>query len=201
LRNAARNWQGRLVLTVGDLLVGRHEPDRWEVIVGGVTADLKWLSERCDSVALIAHSHGAVIAAEVLSRSAPPNVALLITYGTVSRMFNHSADGGTDVADYWLDFVAASDPFAGRPMPATATGRGLRIHGQGSFVTAHWAYWRSTQQFALPIASALMAIGEKPLQRRAYEEDNARHELCLFARLARPHGGGHSTALACAAQA
>jgi hypothetical protein len=143
-----------MVLTVGDILMRRHNPERWEAIVSDVEADLSWLSARCDHVAVIAHSHGAVIATEVLSSRGADKVMLLITYGTVSSMLLNDVSS----RGHWLDFVAHLDPFAGRQLPATAAGQGFRIRSQSSFLTAHWTYWRSTEEFALPIVAALMEV-------------------------------------------
>lgn len=164
LRDAGRFCQSWLVMSIGDVLVRRRDRARWATIVSHVEADMNWLSMRCDRVALIAHSHGAVIARDVLSRREPGNIALLITYGAVGSMPRRHAAGRTHVPGRRkgrsvvrsLDFAAGSDPFVARQPTATAAGQGIRIRNQGSFLTAHWAYWRNIEEFVLPIVTALM---------------------------------------------
>jgi hypothetical protein len=142
-----------LVMTVGNFLVRRYHPDLWTALVRDVQADIDWLSARCEQVAVIAHSHGAVIAEEVLStRLVPGNIAFLVTYGAMRRTASPTCLGHPGR----LDFVSRRDPFAGHQRKDQAAANGLRIFNEPSVFTAHWTYWRNAEEFVLPLAQALM---------------------------------------------
>lgn len=93
--------QRGLANTVGDSYVLVGNPVSGEVIYSRLLRDLKWLSERCDSVAIIAHSQGAAVAHKVLQNNANKpevkNVELLVTLGQgLSKLnsiaFRHGAE-------------------------------------------------------------------------------------------------------------
>lgn len=93
--------QRGLANTVGDSYVLVGNPVSGEVIYSRLLRDLKWMCERCDSVALIAHSQGAAVAHKVLQHNADKpevkNVELLVTMGQgLSKLnsiaFRHGAE-------------------------------------------------------------------------------------------------------------
>ena len=77
--------QRRLANTIGDSYVLVGNPISGEVIYSRLLRDLTWLCERCDAVAVIAHSQGAAVAHRVI-RNNPDTpevqkIKLLITFG------------------------------------------------------------------------------------------------------------------------
>lgn len=174
-------WSAKaaLVSLIGDCLAGCHDLQVRDALLDMVNADLVWLSSRCDRVVVIAHSLGAAIAADVLgTRGLPDNLALLVTYGaSIPKRHRIPVDGPPNnlsakpsfaamgaspnsahraalgVSIPWLDFAADRDPFAGPPAPQSVH---TRICNERSLFTDHWAYWRNTEEFVIPVIAALV---------------------------------------------
>jgi hypothetical protein len=72
----------RLSAILGDSYLLAHCPVQFAAMRARVEADLRWLQQRCDVVAVVAHSQGAAIAHQVLRDSGPDSgVRALITMG------------------------------------------------------------------------------------------------------------------------
>ena len=81
LAQAVRN---RLTGSIGDALALVESPSCRNELASRVQRDLLWLSERCKSVLVIAHSQGAMLA-YLACRRRPENVATLVTLGSGIR--------------------------------------------------------------------------------------------------------------------
>lgn len=72
----------RLSAMLGDSYLLAHCPVQFAAMRARVEADLRWLQERCDVVAVVAHSQGAAIAHQVLRDAGPASgVRAFITLG------------------------------------------------------------------------------------------------------------------------
>lgn len=71
-----------LASTVGDSFTLLESPVQSAAIVDQVRRDLRWLSQRCDRVAVVAHSQGAAIAHRALRGEEIPRIARLVTFGS-----------------------------------------------------------------------------------------------------------------------
>jgi hypothetical protein len=79
---AAKTAAVKLANTVGDSFVLVSSSVQYDAMVSQVAADLAWLSMRTRKVAIVAHSQGAAVAYEALTRYGCPNgVRLIITVG------------------------------------------------------------------------------------------------------------------------
>lgn len=80
---AARAKDVRLLLTrvIGDAFIFTASRAQHAAMLGGIERDLRWLSERCDSVVVVGHSQGAMLA-YLACRHRSPNVRTLITLGS-----------------------------------------------------------------------------------------------------------------------
>jgi hypothetical protein len=61
----------------------------------------------------------------------------------------------------WLDFAAEHDPFAGSPPLGSVS---VRVRNEQSLSADHWAYWRNTEEFVLPLITALVRAEACPVQ-------------------------------------
>ncbi len=77
--------EGLLASFLGDSLVLVASPMQQAAMIAQVHRDLAWLSERCKRVAVIAHSQGGAVAHRALRHARPPEVALLLTFGSGLR--------------------------------------------------------------------------------------------------------------------
>ncbi len=67
---------------IGDSYVLLTSRFQFQSMVSKVQEDLEWLAERCDVIAVLAHSQGAAVAHEALRQAKPPKVELLVTFGS-----------------------------------------------------------------------------------------------------------------------
>jgi Ca2+/Na+ antiporter len=72
----------RLTGVVGDTYVFVENKAQQAAIITEVCRDLRWLSERCEKVAVLAHSQGAAVATRALHAAGVRNAELLLTYGS-----------------------------------------------------------------------------------------------------------------------
>ncbi|WP_254991367.1 hypothetical protein [Cyanobium sp. N5-Cardenillas] len=77
--------EGLLASFLGDSLVLVGSPMQQAAMIAQVHRDVTWLSERCKRVAVIAHSQGGAVAHRALRGARPPEVALLLTFGSGLR--------------------------------------------------------------------------------------------------------------------
>jgi hypothetical protein len=84
LQSALSQLQSPIASSLGDSYMLVTRPIEAAAIQAKILADLKWLTERCKKVAVIAHSQGAALAARVVS-NAPDFKGLLITFGSGLR--------------------------------------------------------------------------------------------------------------------
>lgn len=82
LSAAVKSLSARLTLSIGDSFVLSESPTQYSAMVSRVAEDLDALSAKCDRVAIIAHSQGAMIAHECLRRQRSEKVHLLVTVGS-----------------------------------------------------------------------------------------------------------------------
>ena len=85
LRSALLGVQLRLAAILGDSFVLLANPMEAAAIVTQVQSDLEWLTERCDRVAIVAHSQGAAVTHLALQRAIPAGVRLVFTFGSGLR--------------------------------------------------------------------------------------------------------------------
>jgi hypothetical protein len=81
LRRIVARAQRAMAESVGDSYALVSDPLAFDAMVTRVDTDLSWLSERCERVAVVAHSQGAVIARAVVERREQKDVSLFVTYG------------------------------------------------------------------------------------------------------------------------
>ena len=84
LQSALSQLQSPIASSLGDSYMLVTRPIEAAAIQAKILADLKWLTQRCKKVAVIAHSQGAALAARVAS-NAPDFEGLLITFGSGLR--------------------------------------------------------------------------------------------------------------------
>jgi hypothetical protein len=84
-----REWLGgvqrTLAASIGDSYIFIVRPLEAAAIVGQVRRDLAWLSSRCRTLVVIAHSQGAAVSYEAVRPSRPENLRLLFTFGSGLR--------------------------------------------------------------------------------------------------------------------
>ena len=85
LREALGSLQRRVAASLGDSYVLVARPVEAASIVGQVRRDLAWLAERCDVIAIVAHSQGAAVAYEAVRFDPHPKLKLLFTFGSGLR--------------------------------------------------------------------------------------------------------------------
>ena len=114
LRKAVTKVQQVLAATVGDSYVLLGSPIIAGAIEGRVSRDLAWLADRCEAVAVVAHSQGGAIAHETLRRAVPETMkrrGLLITFGSGLKKLEGIRRGegkGLLVVGWYLVFFAVA---------------------------------------------------------------------------------------------
>jgi hypothetical protein len=68
--------------TLGDSYVLLENPVQKAAAIGALRRNVAWLAERCDKIAVVAHSQGAAIARLMLAEHRHPRVCLLATFGS-----------------------------------------------------------------------------------------------------------------------
>jgi hypothetical protein len=79
------SMQQQLAAVIGDSYAIVTRPIQAATIVGQVRRDLRWLTERCRSVVVVAHSQGAAVAHLALRSEVPEQLKLLLTFGSGLR--------------------------------------------------------------------------------------------------------------------
>ena len=110
--DAVRAWLGRFLLIVtgwlGDAFVYTHRPLETAGATSKVRRDLDWLSDRCDCIAVVAHSQGAAITYDALKDSLPTSPNLYITLGQglskLAGLRPSPSGSGAPVAARWTNF-------------------------------------------------------------------------------------------------
>lgn len=85
LSAAVRKSSARIGASIGDSYVLLESPARLAALVSRVDRDLKWLSQRCDRVAVVAFGQGATVTHRYLQRGGAPKVSLYVTVGSGLR--------------------------------------------------------------------------------------------------------------------
>jgi hypothetical protein len=83
LRGAILNFQRGLANGLGDSYVLVRSPFQFAAMAETVRREATWLADRCDKVAVVAHSQGAAVAFEALRypEKRPRNLSQLVTFG------------------------------------------------------------------------------------------------------------------------
>ena len=84
LQTVLSRLQSPIAASLGDSYMLVSRPIEAAAIQTKIDADLKWLAQRCERIAVIAHSQGAASAARVVA-NAPDYKGLLITFGSGLR--------------------------------------------------------------------------------------------------------------------
>jgi len=82
LSGAVKSFGVRLSTSLGDSFALVESPAGFDAMLTAINRDLAWLALRCQSVAIVAHSQGAVLAHHALRRHRPLNLKLFITCGS-----------------------------------------------------------------------------------------------------------------------
>ena len=77
----AQDVRSLLTRVIGDAFLLAGSTTQHAAMLGRIERNLKWLSERCNSVVVVGHSQGAMLA-YLTCRQRPPNVRTLITLGS-----------------------------------------------------------------------------------------------------------------------
>ncbi len=85
LRAMLAGFERTLAAILGDSLVLLSNPLQRAAMVAQIQRDVAWLAQRCKTVAVVAHSQGGALAHIALREDRPPNVKLLLTYGSGLR--------------------------------------------------------------------------------------------------------------------
>ncbi|HET9358380.1 MAG TPA: hypothetical protein VFO58_01460 [Vicinamibacterales bacterium] len=82
VRRAVSGFLLRVTGTLGDSYVLLEDPVQKAAAIGAVRHNVRWLADRCDDVAVVAHSQGAAIARLALAERRHPKVCVLVTFGS-----------------------------------------------------------------------------------------------------------------------
>lgn len=82
LSHAIRRFGARLAAVLGGSYVLSDSPTQFGALVLHVSEDLKWLEQQCNSVAVVAHSQGALMAHHSLRVGNFPRLRLFVTFGS-----------------------------------------------------------------------------------------------------------------------
>lgn len=82
LRRSVSGFLLRLTGTLGDSYVLLEDPVQKAAAIGALRHNVNWLANRCDDVAVVAHSQGAAIARLALAERRHPKVCVLVTLGS-----------------------------------------------------------------------------------------------------------------------
>ena len=158
-----RQWlagvQRATAASLGDSFIFVVRPLEAAAMVGQVRRDLAWLSTRCDTLVVVAHSQGAAVSVEALRGYRPGNLRLLLTLGSglrkleeLKEIVSHGGQfkraaaltllgamitpvAGLALVRWAMDGLALSDPSAPLIFASEfAIGAGLLIGGLLDFV-------------------------------------------------------------------
>lgn len=82
VRRAVSGFLLRITGTLGDSYVLLEDPVQKAAAIGALRHNVQWLADRCDEVAVVAHSQGAAIARLALAERRHPKVCVLVTLGS-----------------------------------------------------------------------------------------------------------------------
>jgi hypothetical protein len=87
--SSLRKWLGTvqqvLAASIGDSYTFVARPFEAAAIVGQVRRDLRWLSDRCDHLVIVAHSQGAAVSFRAIRDDVPSKLRLFFTLGSGLR--------------------------------------------------------------------------------------------------------------------
>ena len=143
----------KISAVLGDSYMLAHCPVQFAAMRTQVARDLRWLQERCEKVAVVAHSQGAAIAHQVLKDGGdrPGNLQAFITFGQGISKFHLLQRMDWDPQAYraaWWSrvLVTAGLAFAGLP------GLGL--------LAAHWVNATVVKALiSMPLSALLIRAG------------------------------------------
>lgn len=113
LGGTVRRMQLTLAGTIGDSYVLLMRPIQRAAIVGQLRRDLAWMAQRCDRVAIVAHSQGAAVAHLALREGLPEPLdadrSCLITFGSGIKKLEELrwAQAQSDWRGLWSALAAA----------------------------------------------------------------------------------------------
>lgn len=164
----------RLQLTlsnvIGDTYVLERSPFAFAAMTSAVQRDLDWLEERAESLVVVAHSQGSVIADRALRDRPRNSVVRFVTLGSALRLLAESragaAEPGEDLgpealrrpngsAVRWDDYYGTDDPISEGPLwleEAPEEAASTAVHNYNSMFRDHTGYWHNLDQFVSGLA-------------------------------------------------
>lgn len=89
LRSFIASMQMLISNWVGDIYMLITSPLRRAAMMAQIRRELRWLEERCETIAIVAHSQGAALSYYVLRENKPEAVARLLTFGSAVKLMEN----------------------------------------------------------------------------------------------------------------
>lgn len=163
-----------VVQQLGDFYTSLHDDIQAVHIRNSVAYAVKYLVAQagCSRIAVIAHSHGTVVAFDALSSKAIPEVDRVRTLITLGGALNnawslrppHATRLAGDLPEgiQWIDVWADYDPVSGGPVDRR-DGKGpeisLKVNNGLNVITDHGGYLRNREEFLSRVAQELESPG------------------------------------------
>jgi pimeloyl-ACP methyl ester carboxylesterase len=121
----------RFLLTriIGDVFVFSESSAQHAAIISSVQRDLDWLAEQCDSIVVVGHSQGAMLAYQAC-RQRPDNVQVLITMGSGIRKLRALSNFAQHIEHPAYSFANATLIWANVLSVTACIALGLSLTGQ-----------------------------------------------------------------------
>ena len=159
-----------VVQQLGDFYTSLYDDVQAVHIRNAVAYAVKYLvlEAKCSRIAVIAHSHGTVVAFDALSSEAIPEIDRVCTLITLGGALNnawslrppHATRLGGDLPEgtHWIDVWADYDPVSGGQLDR-AHGKGpdvsLKVNNGLNVITDHGGYLRNREEFLSRVAQEL----------------------------------------------
>jgi len=162
LRPVVSPIQRWISAVIGDTYVLMTSRFQFQSMVSTVRDDLAWLADRCDVVAVLAHSQGAAVAHEAVRQAHEPKVERLITFGSaVSRL-----KALRFVMEHAPDMLTASMLVTISASALTGLFLWSLLSGSGSLLQLVFGFWGLGT--ALAISAYLMPFSLKQINERCH---------------------------------
>jgi len=162
-------WAVRKITRIlGDAEVLMQRDDREEMIKR-VRNNFHWLSDRVDHVVVVAHSQGARLAYEALTRPGCGSVATFVTVGGAVNLLSRASGQEKVAAEFrqhhpgarWVNFWATLDPVPAGPvqLPSSPMVVEVEICNRNSLIKDHTTYTENVEEFIAPLAELIGNAG------------------------------------------